>query len=71
MLELSDNIVQKIAEANQLKEDYKQARRAGQKRKALKKVRQDLTELKKSIKHDWRQWILLSRSILNLKQLNV
>ena len=71
VLELSDNIVQKIAEANQLKEDYKQARRAGQKRKALKKVRQDLTELKKSIKHDWRQWILLSRSILNLKQLNV
>jgi len=71
VLELSDSIVKKIAEASRLKEDYIQARKAGQERAVLKKVEQDLNELKRSLKQDWRQWIHLSRNILRLRPLNV
>ncbi|MFI0434248.1 MAG: fatty acid desaturase [Parachlamydiaceae bacterium] len=71
VLELSDTIVKKINEANRLKDNYTQARKAGQKRKALKKVKQEIHQLQRSIKQDWRQWIVLSRNILRLKQLNV
>lgn len=71
VLELSDSIVKKIAEANRLKEHYKQARREGQKREMLKQVKKDLYQIKRSLKQDWRQWVQLSRNILRLKPLSV
>eukprot|EP00386_Alphamonas_edax_P012570 GDKI01039184.1.p1 GENE.GDKI01039184.1~~GDKI01039184.1.p1 ORF type:complete len:250 (-),score=-19.94 GDKI01039184.1:65-733(-) len=69
--ELSDNIVKKIAEANRLKEQYQQARREGQEREIVRKVKQDLNQLKRSLRQDWRQWVQLSRNILRLKPLSV
>jgi stearoyl-CoA desaturase (delta-9 desaturase) len=71
VLELSDSIVKKIAEANRLKEHYKQARKEGQERERLRQVKKDLYQLKRSLKQDWRQWVQLSRNILSLKSLSV
>ncbi len=69
ILDLSDNIVKKIAEANQLKEYYRQACKEGMEREILKNVKNELYQLKKSLKDDWKQWMLLSRNILKLKPL--
>lgn len=71
VLDLSDSIVKKIAEANRLKEHYKQARKEGQERAKLKQAKQDLYQLKRSLKQDWRSWVQLSRNILRLKPLSV
>lgn len=69
--ELSDNIVKKIAEFNQLKEYYHQARKEGKGRETLKEVKQQINQLKRSLKQDWRQWVQLSRNILSLKPLSI
>lgn len=71
VLDLSDSIVKKIAEANQLKEHYRQARKAGKKRANLKEVKQQIYHVKRSLKQDWRQWMQLSRNILRLKPLSI
>lgn len=71
VLELSERIVNKIAEANQLKEHYRQARQEGKERKRLKEVKQQINQVKRSLRQDWRQWIHLSRNILRLKPLTV
>lgn len=69
ILELSDRLVLKIAEANQLMEQYRQARQQGKERERLKEVKQQLSYLKSSLKEDWRLWIQLSRNVLDLKPL--
>lgn len=69
--ELSDRIVAQIAEANQLREQYYLARREGKERQRLKEVKQELSQLKRSLKEDWRSWTQLSRNILSMKPLNV
>lgn len=71
VLELSDSIVKKIGEAGQLKEYYRQARKEGKERARLKEVKQQIYEVKRSLKQDWRQWMHLSRNILRLKPLSV
>lgn len=71
ILELSDSIVQKIAEANQLKEYYRQARRDGLEPEILKNMKHELRQLKRSLKQDWRAWVQLSHNILSLKPLTV
>lgn len=71
VLELSDSIVKKIGEASQLKEYYRQARKEGKERARLKEVKQQIYEVKRSLKQDWRQWMHLSRNILRLKPLSV
>lgn len=70
VLELSESLINKIAEANQLKEHYQQARKEGKESERLKEVKKQITEVKRSLKHDWRQWVQLSRNILNTKQLS-
>lgn len=70
IMELSDEIVKKIAEANRLKEYYKQARREGQGSETLRQVKRDLNQLKRSLKQDWREWVALSHNILSLKPLS-
>lgn len=70
VLELSDRIVKKIAEANQLKEHYRQALKEGKERQSLKEVKLQINQIKRSLKQDWRQWMQLSRNILRLKPLN-
>lgn len=71
VLELSDRIVNKIAETNQLMEAYRQARREGKERERLREVKKQIQSLKKSLKQDWREWVYLSRNILKLRPLAV
>ena len=69
--ELSESIVGKIAEANRLKESYRRMRKEGWEPDMLRSVKQELKNLKRSLRQDWKRWILLSRDILRLKQLPV
>ncbi len=70
ILELSERLVLKIAEVNQLREQYHHARQQGKERERLKEVKQQLAHLKSSLKEDWRLWVQLSRSVLRLKPLS-
>lgn len=65
--EMSDQIVAKIAQFNQLKEQYLQYKKERLSRDLAKELRQELKHLKKSLKQDWRQWVLLSRDIMRLQ----
>ena len=69
VLDLSERLVNKIAEANQLKEYYRCACREGKESK--RQIKQQLTELKSSLKKDWRLWVQLSRNILRLQPLEI
>ncbi len=69
VLDLSERLVNKIAEANQLKKYYRCACREGKESK--RQIKQQLTELKISLKKDWRLWVQLSRNILRLKPLEI
>lgn len=71
ILELSERIVNKIAEANRLKEHYRQARKEGKERERLKEVKMQIVLLKRSLRQDWRQWVQLSRHILRKKPVSV
>lgn len=71
VLELSDRIVNKIAEANQLMEHYRFARTQEKEKERLKEVQRQISQLKRSLKEDWRLWVQLSRNILRLKPLKV
>jgi stearoyl-CoA desaturase (delta-9 desaturase) len=71
VLELSERLVNKIAESIQLREQYRNARREGKERERLKDVKQQLIELKRSLREDWRLWVQLSRNILRLKPLEI
>ena len=71
VLELSERIVNKIAETNQLMEHYKIARQEEKDIARLKEVKLQINQLKRSLKDDWRQWVHLSRNILRLKPLSV
>lgn len=65
VVELSETIVAKIATASQLKEHYKQACIEGKEPAMLKEFKKQLSEIKRSIKQDWKQWTKLSRNILS------
>jgi stearoyl-CoA desaturase (Delta-9 desaturase) len=71
VLELSDRLVQKIAEATALKEHYRNALYEGKEHERLKIVQQQLSQLRRSFKEDWRLWVQLSRNILRLKPLSI
>ncbi|MCE2983302.1 MAG: acyl-CoA desaturase [Parachlamydia sp.] len=66
--DISDRLLAKIAELNQLREEYIQTRKAKQKIR-VKQLRQEFRALKKSIRQDWRLWCRVSRMILKLKPL--
>ncbi len=63
--EMSNRIVAKIAEFNELKESYKQMKRDFDKRELVKVVKLEIKELKRSLKYDWKEWNSLSHLILN------
>jgi len=67
VLDLSDSIVKKIAEASQLKEHYLRARKEGNKQENLDDVKKRFNAVKKGLNQDWREWMELSRNILRLK----
>lgn len=67
VLELSERIVAKIAEVNELKEYYKKARREGKENETLRELKRQMNSVKKGLKEDWNLWVELSHSILHLK----
>lgn len=69
--ELSDRMLEKIALANRLMEDYRIARGNGAENTKLKEFKRQITEIKKSFKEDWRLWVQLSRNILNLRPIEI
>lgn len=69
--EMSDRIVAKIAEFSKLKEQYLLTKQEQPSRDIIKELHQELKELKKSLRDDWRQWVQLSQRIMSLKPLPV
>lgn len=69
IFELSDRIVNGMTAANQLKEQYKKVQIEGVESEKLEEVKTQMTQLKHSLKEDWRQWVDLSRNILRSKPL--
>lgn len=63
----SERIVAKIAEFNKLKEHYMQTKQNAACRKMIKELKSELKQLKKSLKHDWREWMQLSRNVMQLE----
>jgi stearoyl-CoA desaturase (delta-9 desaturase) len=68
--EISNRIVNKIADFNRLKEEYQTLRKERSKA-TLKEVKKEMQLIKKSLKKDWRIWVQLSRNILRLKPLPI
>lgn len=69
--EISERIVEQLASLNQLKERYKKLKREHVERTTLDSLRQELNNIQKKLQEDWRLWIVLSRSIMRLKPLQV
>lgn len=69
--EVSERLVQKIAQFSQLKEQYQAICQSCKEKDVLKQIRQQLDQIKKDLNTDWRCWITLSHNILRMKPLNV
>ncbi len=69
--EISDRIVTKIAQCNQLKEQYRQIRKEYQQHEMISQLKAEIKSLKKSLRQDWRLWMHLSRHIMRLKPLPI
>lgn len=65
--ELSNRIVEKIAQFDHLKSQYKELKKACRERDLLQEVKNELRTLKKSIKEDWKSWYALSNQIMKLQ----
>jgi len=64
--ETSDRIVAKIAQFNELKEQYMQSKQAKACKSLVKELKGELNELKKSIQHDWNEWMTISKDVKRL-----
>ncbi len=71
ILDLSNRVVEKIAEFNELKTQYMKLKKSSAEKLKVKELRLELKQLKKSIRHDWKRWCRLCRQIYHLKPLNV
>lgn len=69
--DLSDRIVNEIAEANRLMEQYRIFRSEGKEYERIREIKLQLAQIKRSLKEDWRLWVKLSHNILNLKPLPI
>lgn len=69
VLEVSERILQEIAEFNQLKEMYREYKSNNAGKDALNQIHVRIKELKKSLREDWKNWSELSHSIMNQKPL--
>lgn len=65
--EMSDRIVAEISEMNQLLEQYYAVKRESVEVEKLNELRQRIKALKKAIKQDWREWVILSKNILKMQ----
>jgi len=62
---LSERILQRIAQFNQMKENYYTAQK-----EAKSTLKKELKEIRRSLKNDWREWSQLSKAILSHKPLH-
>lgn len=67
--EVSERIVNTITNVNQLKEQYKILRKQRSEPTLLKEIKQEIQQLKRNLREDWRLWVQLSYNILHLKPL--
>lgn len=67
--EMADQIVAKIAEFNKLKEEYLQKKQEASRYEIVKQLRVEIKNLKRSLRHDWHDWIVLSKNIMRLESL--
>lgn len=67
VLEMSESIVAKIAQFNALKERYTQAKKDAPSRDLLQELRQELRAYKKTLRNDWREWMSIYDSIMQLE----
>lgn len=65
--EISDKIVDEIAQLNQLIAQYRTMRRESAEYALLTEMRIQIKELKKAFRQDWRDWKSLSKDILRLQ----
>ncbi|ADI38742.1 acyl-CoA desaturase [Waddlia chondrophila] len=68
--EVSDRILEQIADFKKLSEKYRTAKKE-QQHELLIHLKQEIKQLKKSLKSDWRHWKRLSSNIMGLKPLPV
>lgn len=66
--ELSDRILEQIAQFKKLTEDYRAAKKAKQ-QELIISLKKEMKDLKRSLKSDWRHWKKLSSNIMGLKPL--
>lgn len=71
VVEISERIVTKIAQANQLMEHYKTICQECSEKATIQQVRYELLQLQKSLKEDWKDWVKLSKYIKRLKPIEV
>lgn len=69
--ELSDKMVDKITQLNELKSRYQKLQQERCERWKQKELRQELKKLKRSLRQDWRHWCRLSRAISHLKPIAI
>jgi len=67
--EMSESILAKIAKLNALKENYLQKKSEQSCRDLIKELKSELKQLQKSLRHDLRKWVSLSKDIMRLKTL--
>lgn len=63
--ELSDKIVSKISDFSRLKNRYYELKAQCTETNILRGIKKEMKALKKSLRHDWKQWWQLSRRILS------
>lgn len=68
--EMADQIVAKLAEFNQLKQEYLNRKKEQAAREIVKELRNEIRELKRSLRRDWRQWVALSKGIMQMEPLS-
>lgn len=67
VVEISEQIMAKISDLSVLKEHYHNMCKEGLAKERLIGFKKELTDLKKSLKADWRMWKQLSRNILSMQ----
>lgn len=63
--QLSESMVAKITHFNKMKEEYLSLKQAGC-RDSLRQLKQEMRRIKKSLRHDWKEWTKFSRHAMEL-----
>lgn len=66
--EMSEQMVEKIAAFNKLKEEYLRTKKEELNFDVVDELRRELKNLKRSLKADWRRWMSLYRSVMNQQE---